>query len=139
MLVAFTSSHLDVFCEKGVLTNFAKFKRKHLCQKTPVLRPQACNFIKKEIMAHAFSCEFCEIYKSTFFYKTPPVAVSTLSVANEASGHKSYQNYVLKLPPTSIFIKTSIRRLPTKAQDPHLAMKHDYTSPDVNPVFHNCF
>ena len=26
------SSHLDVFCEKGVLENFAKFTVKHLCQ-----------------------------------------------------------------------------------------------------------
>ena len=25
------------------------------------------NFIKKEILAQVFSCEFCEIFKSTFF------------------------------------------------------------------------
>ena len=31
------------------------------------LRPQACNFIKKEILVQAFSCEFCEISKNTFF------------------------------------------------------------------------
>ena len=28
--------------------------------------PQACNFIKKESLAHVFSCEFCEIFKNTF-------------------------------------------------------------------------
>ena len=28
---------------------------------------QACNFIKKEILAQMFSCEFCEIFKNTFF------------------------------------------------------------------------
>ena len=27
----------------------------------------ACNFIKKETPAQAFSCEFCEISKNTFF------------------------------------------------------------------------
>ena len=27
----------------------------------------ACNFIKKESLAQAFSCEFCEISKNTFF------------------------------------------------------------------------
>ena len=27
----------------------------------------ACNFIKKETLAQVFSCDFCEISKSTFF------------------------------------------------------------------------
>ena len=40
------------------------------------VQPQACNFIKKETVAQVFSCEFCEISKSTFFYRTPPVAAS---------------------------------------------------------------
>ena len=38
--------------------------------------PQVCNFIKKEALAHVFSCEFCEISKNTFSYRTPPVATS---------------------------------------------------------------
>ena len=29
--------------------------------------PEAYNFIKKETLAQVFSCEFCEISKSTFF------------------------------------------------------------------------
>ena len=36
--------------------------------------PNACNFIKKETPAQVFSCEFCEIFKNTYFYKTSPVA-----------------------------------------------------------------
>ena len=36
----------------------------------------ACNFVKKETLAQVFSCEFCEISKDTFSYRTPPVAVS---------------------------------------------------------------
>ena len=31
-LINFRCSHPDVFCEKGVLRNFAKFTGKHLCQ-----------------------------------------------------------------------------------------------------------
>ena len=31
-------------------------------------------FINKETMAKVFSCEFCEIYKNKFFYRTPLVA-----------------------------------------------------------------
>ena len=34
---------------------------------TEAMRPQACNFIKKETLAQVFSCEFCEIFKNTFF------------------------------------------------------------------------
>ena len=55
--VFFRSSCPEVFCEKGVLRNFAKF--------TGTL-PKACNFIKKETLAQVFSCEFCEISKNTF-------------------------------------------------------------------------
>ena len=29
--------------------------------------PEVCNFIKREALAQVFSCEFCEISKSTFF------------------------------------------------------------------------
>ena len=47
--------------KKGVLENFSKFTGKHLCSH------QACNFIKKETLAQVFSCEFCEIFKNTFF------------------------------------------------------------------------
>ena len=36
-------------------------------------RLEACNFIKKETLAQVFSCEFCEIYKSTCYYRTPLV------------------------------------------------------------------
>ena len=37
---------------------------------------QARNFIKKESLAQVFSCEFCEISKNNFFYRTPPAAAS---------------------------------------------------------------
>ena len=70
-----------MFCEKGVLSNFAKFKGKRLCQglffnKVAGLRPQAWNFIKKETLAQVFSCEFCKIFKNIFSYRTPLVAAS---------------------------------------------------------------
>ena len=39
-------------------------------------RPEACKFIKKETLAQAFSCEFGEIDKNTFYYRTPLVAAS---------------------------------------------------------------
>ena len=40
------------------------------------LQTSPCNFIKKETLAQVlFSFEFCEISKSTFFYRTPAMAV----------------------------------------------------------------
>ena len=45
------SSRSEVLCKKSVLRNFAKFTGKHLCQS----------------LAQVFSCEFCEIFKNTFF------------------------------------------------------------------------
>ena len=59
--------------KKVVLKNFAKFTRKHLyqslfCNKVAGLQlPQTYNFIKKGTLAQMFSCEFCEIFKNTFF------------------------------------------------------------------------
>ena len=32
--------------------------------------------LKKKTLAQLFSCEFCEIYKSTFYYRAPLVAAS---------------------------------------------------------------
>ena len=36
-----------------------------------------CNFIKKEILAQVFSCEFCQISKNTFFHRKPLMVAST--------------------------------------------------------------
>ena len=62
-------------------------KKSVLKRKTPVpesffkikLQTSACNFIKKETLALMFFCEFCEIFKNTFFYRTPLVAASDVN------------------------------------------------------------
>ena len=41
---------------------------------------KACNFILKKSLAQVFSCEFCEISKNTFFYRTPHVAAFKIIV-----------------------------------------------------------
>ena len=70
------------------LRNLAKFTGKHPCQslllnkvagyesKIHFLSIIACNSIKKETLAQVLSCELCKISQNTFFYRTPPVAVS---------------------------------------------------------------
>ena len=58
-----------MFGKTGVLKNVTKLTRKHLYQ--------SLSFNKVEkTLAQVFSCEFCEISKNTFSYKTPPVAAS---------------------------------------------------------------
>ena len=68
MIEIFRSSCPEVFCKEGVLKNFAKIHRK-----TPV----------PETMAQVFSCEFCEISKNTFFYRTPLLAASEFQEGND--------------------------------------------------------
>ena len=46
------------------------FKRK--------LQAWSATLLKKDTLGQVFSCEFCEISKKTFSYKTPPVVASDL-------------------------------------------------------------
>ena len=91
------SSRPDVFCKKGVLRDFTKFTGKHLSQsfffnKVAGLscRPKACNFIKKETLAEVFSCEFYEISKNTFFYRTPLVTASAVKLLFEVCNQAQF-------------------------------------------------
>ena len=65
----YKNSHRRCSVRKLVPRNFTKFTWKHLCQSLFLIKfqPSTCNFIKKEIVALIFSCEFCEIFKNTFF------------------------------------------------------------------------
>ena len=65
------SSRPEVFCKKRVLRYFIKFTGKYLCQ--------SLFFTKvKETPAQVFSCEFCEISKNTFSYRTSLVVASVV-------------------------------------------------------------
>ena len=48
----------------------------HQIHSHPELRPQDCNFIKKETLAQVFSCEFYEISKKTLLHRPPLVTAS---------------------------------------------------------------
>ena len=65
----FRSSLPEVFSEKVVLKNFAKFTVKKLCKslfflKVAGFRPAS---LLKKTLAYVLSCEFCKISKNTFF------------------------------------------------------------------------
>ena len=71
------SSHRRFSIKKGVLKNFAKFTGKHLCQGVLFNKMR---LIKNETLAQAFCCEFCEIFKNTFF--TEHLRMTAFAVAN---------------------------------------------------------
>ena len=64
----FRNSHLEVFCKKSVL-KFSQNSQENTCVRASFL-------IKLQVQV--FSCEFCEIFKNTFLYRTPPVAAAVL-------------------------------------------------------------
>ena len=119
------SSRPDVFCEKGVLRNFAKFTGKHLClslflNKIVGLRP--ATLIKKRLwhrvsflskffiwifLNFSFLSEFCEISKNTFFDRTPQVAVSvchTFSINQRIISRRKIKNFFPIAPHQTICI-----------------------------------
>ena len=57
---------------KKVFLEISQNSQENTCARVSFL----IKFIKKETLAQVFSCEFYEISKNTFSYRTPPVAAS---------------------------------------------------------------
>ena len=72
----------EVFCKKGVLSNFTKFTEKHLYQ-SPFsnglfgLRPVA---LLKRLWHRCFPCEFGEFSRNAFSHRAPLVAASVFLI-----------------------------------------------------------
>ena len=58
-----------------VVKNSSKFTEKYLC---PSFFVNKVALLKKETPTHVFSCEFCEVFMNTVFYRTPLVADSLI-------------------------------------------------------------
>ena len=64
---------------KKVFLKFLQNSQENTCARICFLlklQANAWNFIEKETLSRVFSCEFCEIFKNNFFYRTPLVAAS---------------------------------------------------------------
>ena len=72
--IHFRSSSAEVFCKKGVLKNFEKFTRKHLCQSL-FFNKNLQLYWKRDSGAVVFLW-ILRILKNTFFHRTPPMAAS---------------------------------------------------------------
>ena len=67
---------------------------------------QACNFIKNETLAQVFSCEFCQISKSTFFHE--------------------HLRWLLLNPPCSMNASTNVGRCFLNLINKHFAPHHKF-------------
>ena len=67
-------SRFQMFFKISALKNFANFTGKQLCWSLFLIKLQL-QLYQKEAPTQVF---FCEIFKKTFFYRTPPVAASLL-------------------------------------------------------------
>ena len=72
------SSRWQMFFRIGVLKNFAIFTGKRLYCSCFVIKLQAfrSRTLLKETPRQVFSYEYCEVFKNSFFYRTPLVAAS---------------------------------------------------------------
>ena len=64
---------------KKVFLNISQNSQENTCARVSFLlkvQAEACKFIKKETLVQKISCELCEIFRNTFFYRTPPVVAS---------------------------------------------------------------
>ena len=61
---------------KKVPIEVAQNSHENTCVRVSFSEPPPCNFIKKEALAQVFPCEFGEISKNTFYYKTTLVVAS---------------------------------------------------------------
>ena len=59
---------------KKVFLKISQYSQKNTCV--------GVSFYCKETPAQVFSCEYCKIFKNSFFYRTPPVAASVVCISN---------------------------------------------------------
>ena len=68
-----------MFGKNGVLRNFTKFTRKHLCQSLFVNKVTGLRFttlLKKRLYHRSFPVNFAKFLRTPFVHRTPPVAAS---------------------------------------------------------------
>ena len=92
------SSCLKMFLKIGVLIFFVNFTGKHLCWSL-CWRPWGLQLYLRDTPKQVFSCENCKISRTTFFHRTPPVAVSALTFTQRLDERWS-ETKLIKLKPT---------------------------------------
>ena len=78
----YSKSNYRMWSIEKVFINISENSQENTCAKASFLikLPEVCNFIKRETLAQAFSCEFREIFKSTFFTEQLRVTASDIQL-----------------------------------------------------------
>ena len=77
--IGYTEAVAQSYRVKKVFLEISQNSQENTCPRVSFLIsciPEACNFIKKDTLAHVSSCEFYKISNNTFFYRTFLVAAS---------------------------------------------------------------
>ena len=91
------SSLPEVVCKKFVL-EISRNSQENNCARSlfyQSCRPQACNFIIEDTLAQVFLCEFCEIYKNTFFIEHLWWLLLYFLFCRKSKGVCCYQKYII--------------------------------------------
>ena len=66
---------------KKVFLEISQNSQQNICARVSIFSifSEVCNFIKIEDLGQVFSCEFCEIFKNSFSYRTLSVAASVFT------------------------------------------------------------
>ena len=70
----------QIFFKIGVLKKFAIFTVEHLCLCLFLIKLLALRVFKTRV----FYCEYCEIFKNSFFYRTPLMAASRVILIDDS-------------------------------------------------------
>ena len=98
----FRSSRPEVLCKKGVL-EISQNSQESTCVRVSFLiksQVWGCNSTQKETLAYVLSCQFWEISKKIFYYRTPLVAASVFLLflsrprhVDESSNNRKHRLY----------------------------------------------
>ena len=132
-----------MFCEKGLLRNFAKLTGKHLCQSLFFNKVYCDSGIDVFLW-------FCEIFKNNFFYRTPPSENWNSRIHSEITLHRcSTWNLLWKfkgkhLLCSSLLVKLQAQGRLTQNPGKHLRwsfclVSSEYASANSLQLYQNLF
>ena len=142
---AFTNLQIDLFFLQEIITSKKDIRnilplqtallandKYEVVKRKPVVgydsrRGQVCNLIKKEALAQVLSCEFCEIFKNTFF---------TEHLWTTASMTLKYEILIARSSHQRCFIKKGIIKNFTKFTGKHLCQSPFFDKVSVVSLQH---
>ena len=103
------SSCPGLLYKKGALKNFVQLTEKQLCRGRLLAKSVVCNFLKKRISELVYFCEFCKIFKNTYFEEHQRATASGVwePINNNFSfsAQKSFlKTKKVRFPPASLLI-----------------------------------